>query len=240
MFKKRKECEEIVYKVMDILDPSGENSSFYKKKFAKLNDKEFIKFFEQDFPLKFQTKLFEIEPNMDQIDKALKFIGVPMMEKINMPFLYENKDGVPVKSEDTLTVYVSLKKMKQFVSKKNSNSTNISSRDMKSGLLISIDKNGNTSDREFEALAVLSADKTMKELSTFRADAMDAKSEFYSIINTTGIVRLDDVKLDTKDSLARNYLNVWLLGAGINSNLINDGDYIPRTIDDKELKINRK
>jgi hypothetical protein len=240
MFKKRKECEEIVYKVMDILDPSGENSSFYKKKFAKLNDKEFIKFFEQDFPLKFQTKLFEIEPNMDQIDKALKFIGVPMMEKINMPFLYENKDGVPVKSEDTLTVYVSLKKMKQFVSKKNSNSTNISSRDMKSGLLISIDKNGNTSDREFEALAVLSADKTMKELSTFRADAMDAKSEFYSIINTTGIVRLDDVKLDTKDSLARNYLNVWLLGAGINSNLINEGDYIPRTIDDKELKINRK
>ena len=240
MFKKRKECEEIVYKVMDILDPSGENSSFYKKKFAKLNDKEFIKFFEQDFPLKFQIKLFEIEPNMDQIDKALKFIGVPMMEKINMPFLYENKDGVPVKSEDTLTVYVSLKKMKQFVSKKNSNSTNISSRDMKSGLLISIDKNGNTSDREFEALAVLSADKTMKELSTFRADAMEAKSEFYSIINTTGIVRLDDVKLDTKDSLARNYLNVWLLGAGINSNLINDGDYIPRTIDDKELKINRK
>ena len=240
MFKKRKECEEIVYKVMDILDPSGENSSFYKKKFAKLNDKEFIKFFEQDFPLKFQTKLFEIEPNMDQIDKALKFIGVPMMEKINMPFLYENKDGVPVKSEDTLTVYVSLKKMKQFVSKKNSNSTNISSRDMKSGLLISIDKNGNTSDREFEALAVLSADNTMKELSTFRADAMEAKSEFYSIINTTGIVRLDDVKLDTKDSLARNYLNVWLLGAGINSNLINDGDYIPRTIDDKELKINRK
>ena len=240
MFKKRKECEEIVYKVMDILDPSGENSSFYKKKFAKLNDKEFIKFFEQDFPLKFQTKLFEIEPNMDQIDKALKFIGVPMMEKINMPFLYENKDGVPVKSEDTLTVYVSLKKMKQFVSKKNSNSTNISSRDMKSGLLISIDKNGNTSDREFEALAVLSADKTMKELSTFRADAMDAKSEFYSIINTTGIVSLNDVKLDTKDSLARNYLNVWLLGAGINSNLINDGDYIPRTIDDKELKINRK
>ena len=64
MFKKRKECEEIVYKVMDILDPSGENSSFYKKKFAKLNDKEFIKFFEQDFPLKFQTKLFEIEPNL--------------------------------------------------------------------------------------------------------------------------------------------------------------------------------
>jgi hypothetical protein len=111
---------------------------------------------------------------------------------------------------------------------------------MKSCLLISIDKNGNTSDREFEALAVLSADKTMKELSTVRADAMEAKSEFYSIINTTGIVRLDDVKLDTKDSLARNYLNVWLLGAGINSNLINDGDYIPRTIDDKELKINRK
>lgn len=240
MFKKRKECEEIVYKVMDILDPSGENSAFYKKKFAKLNDKEFIKFFEQDFPLKFQTKLFDIEPNMEQIDKALKFINVPMMEKLNLPFLYMNKEGIPVKSEDTLTVYVPLKKMKQFISKKNSNSTNISSRDMKSGLLLSIDKNGNTSDREFEALAVISADDAMKELATFRADAMEAKSEFYNIINTTGIVKLSDVELDTKDSLARNNLNVWLLGAGINSNLINDGDYIPRTIEDKDLKLNRK
>lgn len=240
MFKKRKECEEIVYKVMDILDPSGENSAFYKKKFAKLNDKAFIKFFEQDFPLKFQTKLFDIEPNMEQIDKALKFINVPMMEKLNLPFLYTNKDGVPVKSEDTLTVYVPLKKMKQFISKKNSNSTNISSRDMKSGLLLSIDKNGNTSDREFEALAVISADAAMKELATFRADAMEAKSEFYNIINTTGMVKLSDVELDTKDSLARNNLNVWLLGAAINSNLINDGDYIPRTIEDKDLKLNRK
>jgi len=240
MFKKRKECEELVYKVMDILDPSGENSAFYKKKFAKLNDKEFIKFFEQDFPLKFQTKLFDIEPNMEQIDKALKFINVPMMEKLNLPFLYTNKEGIPVKSEDTLTVYVPLKKMKQFISKKNSNSTNISSRDMKSGLLLSIDKNGNTSDREFEALAVISADAAMKELATFRADAMEAKSEFYNIINTTGIVKLSDVELDTKDSLARNNLNVWLLGATINSNLINDGDYIPRTIEDKDLKLNRK
>ena len=240
MFKKRKECEDIVYKVMDILDPSGENSAFYKKKFAKLNDKEFIKFFEQDFPLKFQIKLFEIEPNMEQIDKALKAINVPMMEKLNMPFLYTNKEGVPVKSEDTLTVYVPLKKMKQFISKKNSNSTDISSRDMKSGLLIAIDKNGNTSDREFEALAVISADKSMKELSTYRADAMEAKSEFYNVINTTGMVHLSDVPIDTKDSLARNNLNVWLLGAGINTNLINEGDYIPRTIENKELKINRK
>ena len=240
MFKKRKECEELVYRIMDTLDPSGENSSFYKKKFAKMKDSDFITFFKQDFPLKLQIKLFDIEPNMDQIDKALKMLKVPMMEKLNLPFLYVNKDGVPVKSEEALVCYVPLKKMKQFVAKKNSNSTNINSRDMRNGLLIGVDKNGNTSDREFEALAVISADAAMKELATYRADAMDAKSEFYSMINTTGMVKLSDVKVDTKDSLARNNLNVWLLGAGINSNLINEGDYTPRTIENKELKIHRK
>ena len=80
----------------------------------------------------------------------------------------------------------------------------------------------------------------VKELATYRADAMDAKSEFYSMINTTGMVKLSDVKVDTKDSLARNNLNVWLLGAGINTNLINEGDYTPRTIENKELRIHRK
>ena len=42
MFKKRKEVEEMVYKVMDLLDPTKQNSQFYKAKFAKMNDKQFL------------------------------------------------------------------------------------------------------------------------------------------------------------------------------------------------------
>ena len=240
MFKKRKEVEEMVYKVMDILDPTQQNSQFYKAKFAKMNDKQFIKFFSQDFPLKFQIRLFEIEPTMKQISDALDYIHIPMIEQMNLPFEYRSKDGTPVKSDDALVLYVPIRKVKQFLSKKNSMSTNISNRDMKSGLLQTVDKNGNTSDREMESLAVMGLDASMKELATYRADSMNAKDEFYSMINTTGMVRQSDVDVETSDSLARNELNVYLLGAALNSNLINEGNYLRHTLTSRGRKTERE
>ena len=240
MFKKRKEVEEQVYKVMDILDPTKQNSQFYKAKFAKMNDKQFIKFFSQDFPLKFQIRLFEIEPTMKQISDALDYIHIPMIEQMNLPFEYRDKNGTPVKSDDALILYVPIRKVKQFLSKKNSMSTNISNRDMKSGLLQTVDKNGNTSDREMESLAVMGLDASMKELATYRADSMNAKDEFYSMINTTGMVRQSDIDVETSDSLARNELNVYLLGAGLNSNLINEGNYLRHTLTSKGRKTERE
>jgi hypothetical protein len=240
MFKKRKEVEELVYKVMDILDPTQQNSQFYKAKFAKMNDKQFIKFFSQDFPLKFQIRLFEIEPTMKQISDALDYIHIPMIEQMNLPFEYRSKDGTPVKSDDALILYVPIRKVKQFLSKKNSMSTNISNRDMKSGLLQTVDKNGNTSDREMESLAVMGLDASMKELATYRADSMNAKDEFYSMINTTGMVRQSDVDVETSDSLARNELNVYLLGAALNSNLINEGNYLRHTLTSRGRKTERE
>ena len=240
MFKKRKEVEEMVYKVMDLLDPTKQNSQFYKAKFAKMNDKQFMNFFSQDFPLKFQIRLFEIEPSMKQISDTLDYIHVPMIEQMNLPFEYRAKDGTPVKSDDALILYVPIRKVKQFLSKKNSMSTNISNRDMKSGLLQTVDKNGNTSDREMESLAVMGLDASMKELATYRADSMNAKDEFYSMINTTGMVRQSDVDVETSDSLARNELNVYLLGAGLNSNLINEGNYLRHTLTSRGRKTERE
>ena len=39
-----------------------------------------------------------------------------------------------------MVIYIHLKKMKQFITKKNSTPTGIDNRDMKSGLLVSFDK----------------------------------------------------------------------------------------------------
>lgn len=240
MFKARKEVEELIYKTLDAVDPTEQNSSFYKEKFAKMTDTEFMQFFQQDFSVKFQMKLFEIEPKMSQIKKGLDVLKVPLMEKLNLPFVYKNIQGVPVKSEEALVIYVPIKKMKQFISKKNSMSTNISKRDMKTGLLLDIDKNGNTSDREMECLAVMGLDNTIKELSTYRADSMEAKTEFYNSINTTGMVSQKDIKVGKDDSLSRNLLNTYLLGAVLNSNLVNEEDYLPYTLKDKERKTQRE
>lgn len=241
MFKERKIVEERVYKFLDILDPSEQNSGFYKNIFAKLNDKEFVEFFKQPFAIKFQTKLFEIEPKMHQVVKALDFIKVPLMEKVNMPFLYKDKDGVPVTTlYEALVIFPPIKKTKQFISKKNSMSTNISKRDMKTGLLLDVDKNGNTSDREIECLAAMGCQKTISELVTYRADSMDAKNEFYSTINTTGMVSQKEVPVSIDDSLSRNLLSTYLIGSLINSNLVNENEYLPITLKDRQSRTKRE
>ena len=93
MFAARKKVEERVYKVLDILDPTHKNSDFYKQKFARYNDKEFIQFFKQDFTIKYQVEVFKTEPNMEKVKKALDYLGVPMLEKISLPHLYTDENG---------------------------------------------------------------------------------------------------------------------------------------------------
>lgn len=239
MNKQRSSAEKLIYDVMNALDSTGQNTAYYKTKFAKMNDKEFLKFVEQDFMLKFQHKAFEIEPTMKDIDKAANIVGVPLLEEVNLPGLYE-MDGNPVRSKEALVGYVPLRKMKQFITKKNSMSTDISQRDMKTGLLLNVDKNGLTSDREMESLALMGMEKTMDELSRHRADAMSAKSEFYNTINTKGMVSLAEIPVDKDDSLAKNLLNVYLLGSHLNSNLVNEDYYLQYTLKNKQRKIERE
>ena len=70
----------------------------------------------------------------------------------------------------------------------------------------------------------------MHELSTYRADAMKAKSKFYNEINLTGMVRQADVPVESDDSIARNLISAYLIGCHINSNLVNIDNFLPRTI----------
>ena len=236
----RKKAEALLYQVMDALDPTKQNSDFYKAKFSKMSDSQFKSFMSRQFPLRFQYKLFEVEPKASNILKALKILGVPLIEKVNMPYLYTNKDGVPVQSKPCIVGYLPIKKMKQFMSKKTGYSTNISSRDMRTGLLINHDKNGTTSDREFEALAVTGLEVTMDELRGPRADEMNSKNTMYNTISTLGKVKLEDLPKDQSDSLSRNMLDSYLIASCFKSNLITDDYYLKKTLDDRRKAITRE
>ena len=240
MNAKRKQAEKIVYDVMNALDKTGANADYYKKKFAKMDDKEFEKYISLKFPYRFQTRLFKIEPSMVEIYEAAKVIDCPITEKVKLPYLYEDKDGNAVTSKECLVVYVPLKKVKQFISKKNAMSVDIDMRDNKTGLLVSSDKNGKTSDREMESLAVMGLTQTMRELSRPRADAMEAKSYMYNTISNTGQVSLNDLPNSPDDSIAKNLLNVYLLGAGLDSNLLNKEGMLPITYKDKHRRVTRE
>lgn len=240
MTPQRKKAEELVYKVMDTLDKDGYNSSYYRELFSKMSDTEFIKFCKRNLPFRFHTKPFVVEPKMYDIEDALKILRVPLLEKVALPYLYTDKDNNPVWSKEAMVIYIHLKKMKQFITKKNSTPTGIDTRDMKSGLLVSFDKGGKTSDREMESLAVMGLDKTMDEMATWRADYMDAKSVAYQTISTLGKISAEDTPIDETDSISKNTLNAYMISSFLNTNILNSDYLLPKTIADRSPKVTRE
>lgn len=240
MTPQREKAEALIYQVMDKLDKAEYNSAYYKTLFAKMSDTEFYKFCKRNLPFRFHTKPFVVEPKMYDIEEALQVLGVPLLEKVALPYLYVDKDGNPVWSKEAMVIYIHIKKMKQFITKKNSTPTGIDNRDMKSGLLVSFDKGGKTSDREMEALAVMGLDETMDEMSTWRADYMDAKSIAYQTISTLGKITKDDIPIDDIDSISKNTLNAYMVSSLINTNILNQDYLLPKTIADKKPKVVRE
>ena len=238
MTKERLEAERLIYKIMSILDPSDENTDFWKEEFSKMSDAQFKKYISGHYPFYFQTGAFK-EPSMDQIVKALDILNVPLLEELYMPYKYKDSNGRPLKSKECLVVYLPIKRMKQMLTKKNGMSISTKTRDMKTGLLTGVDKNGKESDREFESLAICGLDNCMKEFSRSRADSMNDKSVMNNTINTLGQVYLKDLPDDPADSLSKNLLSAYFMGAQLYTNLVNEEYMTPYTLSLKHKKVER-
>ena len=224
MNAKRQKAEELIYKVFDAVDKTHTNSDYYKKLFSSMSDSDFEKFCKRRLPLRFHIKVFDVEPKMPDIVNAFKVLGKPLLEKVKLPHVYE-KDGVPIESEECLVIYIHLKRMKQMATKKNHASINIEKRDMKTGLLTSDDKGGKETDREFESLATMGLDYTMDEFARAKADSIEAMDQMSAAILAKGYVEDADITVASDDSLGKNLMNVYLMGAHIHSNLV-DIDYM--------------
>ena len=237
--KTRGTIESLVYSVFDTIDPSKTNSDYYRQMFAKMDNKQFAKFLERRLPFRFHEQVFKIEPKMYQITDAFKLLNKPLFEKVNLPHVYKNKDGSPVQSKECMVIYLHIKRMKQMLSKKNNASMRTEKRDVRTGLLTNEDKAAKETDREFEALASYGLQYTMDEFRTVKADAMEATTEMTSAILDKGSVSEQDYEVKKNDSLGRNMLNVYLLGAHIKSNLVGIDYMTPYTVENRKKKIER-
>lgn len=239
MSKQREEAESLIYKTLDAADKTKTNSDYYRKLFANMSDEDFMNFCKRRLPFRFHQEVFKVEPKMYDIIEAFKVLDKPLLEKVKLPYVYTNKNGEPVESQECLVIYIHLKRMKQMLTKKNSTALNIEKRDMKTGLLVGEDKGGKETDREFESLAVMGLDYTMDEFARPKADALGVGSQMSNTIMAKGFVSDKDLQLSKDDSIAKNLLNVYLLGAHIHSNLV-DIDYMtPYTAKNKQQTIER-
>lgn len=238
--EQREQAEMLIYKVFDTVDTTKTNSDYYRKLFANMSDEDFFNFCKRRLPFRFHNELFKVEPKMHEIIDGFKVLNKPLLEKVNLPHYYVNKDGVPVSSKECLVIYIHMKRMKQMLTKKNSTAINIEKRDMKTGLLTGEDKGGKETDKEFESLATMGLEYTMDEFARPKADAMSAMTQMSNVIMSKGFVSQSDLQISKDDSLGKNMLNVYLMGAHIHSNLV-DIDYMtPHTAKNKQQQIVRK
>lgn len=237
--KQRKQVEELLYKILDTVDPSHTNSDYYRGILGKMSNNDFYHFFERRLPIRFHYEIFKIEPTMSQILEAFKILNKPLFERVNLPHVYRRKDGKPVQSQEALVIFVHEKRLKQMVIEKSHVAMNTEKRDMKSGLLTAEDKGAKETDREFEALAAFGLEYTMDEFARPRADSMRAAAEMNNVIMNKGFVTDKDIVVNRADSLSKNLLNVYLIGAHIHSNLL-DTDYMtPYTAKNKQRQVER-
>lgn len=229
---KRKEAEDLVYKTMDALDPSGTNSKRYKKLFSTMSDTKFSNFMrcmfdDNNMNFTLEIKEFEREVTIEMIEKAAKVIGIELEEYVVLPHLSMSQTNPIVTPEKCITGYHIEKRMEQTNTKKNSNSTHIDERSATTGQVVGHDKNGRSSDQENIALTVIGATNILKEVNGFRADGLQRKNYAYSQIAKTGEVSLADVEehAGIEDRLALETIDVYYKTMGLMTDLITP-DYL--------------
>lgn len=237
--EKRKQCEELIYKTFSAIDPTGANTEYYQKLFSGMSDAQFTKLISGRLPFRYHVSPFNNEPKMPDIINAFKVLDKPLLEKVALPYLAKDNNGKAIESKECLVGYMNIKRLKQMLTKKNNTALEIANRDMKTGRLLGHDKGGLESNKEFEGALALGLENTTAEYARIKAAAMKAKAETYNTINTKGEVSFKDIDTDKTDSIAKNTMNVYLIGANLHSNLIDEDYYTPLSLEKKKKRIER-
>jgi len=230
---RRKKFMDRLTRVMDLLDPSGQNSRNYQELFEPMSDQEFdtyVRKFFKDERANFYLEVIEYERplTIENIQKCAEFMGVPLLERVAFPYLNGDKENVIVTPYPVPVGYIHEKRMQQTLMKKSAGSTKIQKRSPLTGQVTAEDKNARNSDLESYSLAAVGANAALTEFMDPRADNEKAKQEMYNDIAKNGYVSLADLDLyDPHNKVALNTFNTYYLMMGITSNLVTSLDSIP-------------
>lgn len=218
--------------ILNTLDPSGANSKLYHEKFDKMSDNQFdsyIKRFFEDDKQNFYLEIVEYERDltMENINTCAEMMGVPLYERIALPYLTGDKENILVSKSEVPVGYIHEKRMPQTLMKKSAASIKIEKRNPKTGQVVGEDKNARNSDSEVYSLATLGAMNALKEFMSARADDMKAKNEMYAAIAKNGYVSLEELSDDPKDKVALSTFDVYFLMQGLRTNMVDRLDNIP-------------
>lgn len=229
---RRKVFMDYLSEILNTLDPSGANSKLYHEKFDKMSDNQFdsyIKRFFEDDKQNFYLEIVEYERDltMENINACAEMMGVPLYERIALPYLTADKENILVSRTSVPVGYIHEKRMPQTLMKKSAASIKIDKRNPKTGQVVGEDKNARNSDSEVYSLATLGAMKALSEFMGPRADDMKSKNEMYAEIAKNGYTSLEDLTDSPENKTALNTFDVYFLMQGLRTNMVDRLDNIP-------------
>ena len=229
---RRKVFMDYLDSILNTLDPSGANSKLYHEKFDKMSDNQFdsyIKRFFEDDKQNFYLEIVEYERDltMENINACAEMMGVPLYERIALPYLTADKENILVSRTSVPVGYIHEKRMPQTLMKKSAASIKIDKRNPKTGQVVGEDKNARNSDSEVYSLATLGAMKALSEFMGPRADDMKSKNEMYAEIAKNGYTSLEDLTDSPENKTALNTFDVYFLIQGLRTNMVDRLDNIP-------------
>ena len=235
---KREKMEKLIYDTFNALDPTKANTKKYQEMFSSMTDAQFDKFFKELFKdpslyLILNICDYEIDLKIEDIEKAAKVLNIPLFEKVAFPHYTMDKNKVIVTKEKVPVGYCHVKRTQQTLAKKNGLSTTVDSRSSLTGQVTGGDKNGRESDLENSMLISLGMTEVLKELNGPRADDPVMKQQMYTAINTKGYVSLEDMDSDPANKTTLNTVDVYLLGMGLNSDLVTKGLMTKKTLNEE-------
>ena len=222
---KRKQMEETIYEFFKILEPSKVNYEYYHNLFSKMSDNEFDKYLldifnDDDAYIIAHISDYEYSLNIKDINKALDYLGIPLMEYVAKP--YENMDKEnPIVSVSKVPVgYVHLKRMEQMRGKKNKGSTDVTVRSALTGQVTARDKNGRQVDVENYNDIVNGGEPIIKEFMSMRSDDLVMQSEALASIAEKGYVDINDLTDKVENKTTLNVVDVYFIGMGLKTDLV--------------------
>ena len=215
-----------------------QNTKHYQDMFSKMNDTQFDKWFKDFFDnpkayLVLNICDYENTIQLDDIEDAAKVLNIPLFETVYMPYVTMDKKKTIATPIPVPVGYLNIKRTQQTISKKNGLSTSIDTRSALTAQVTGADKNGRESDLENTMLASLGMVNTMRELNGPRADDMSMKNQMLHDIALNGYVKLEDLDDDVENKTTLNTVNVFLLGMGLDSDLVTKGLMLPASLKDE-------
>ena len=216
----RIKAEESVYALLDAFDTSRYNSDQYRKLFNGMSNLEF-KTYMQNLSTEQQYISMEIDTatkklTLDKMFKIASSLGV----KTHKYVMYRentSSDGkeCSITPYPSLILYIPVKRLQQFISKKNSASGNTDKINPLTGTVTSESKSASINDTQSFGLLVTGQRNTLKEFMGPRADDDRSKNQMLHTIEEKGEVFLKDLSIVPSNKQSLQTMKVFMRAVGI-------------------------